>query len=513
LVISPTGEETSITSTNDSNNSSNDVGALDGEIAGIVTARDLLRFIHEHQLLSDGSTSERGPRYTVADVMTPKDKLVYCSPTDSVRRCREIMFQCKVRNLPVIGEGKGGRYELKGLVTMKMIADSSFSLAETGGKKGYIHNVTGRKGLPEGTKISEDVIKRAEKQRQLTALDMELGSYSLPHPFKRVDGGVAMNRRLFGAEELCMDDSVCEDAHFTLKVHEQTYMCVADGVGSWRQYGVDPRLYSHRLVENALKVVEADAHHREIMGQSPLERDMDAIHPLDVITDAWHLTSSEEVTGSSTICVATLDKKLNQLSYSNIGDCGLMVVRHIDSETAGYMRERQLPRYLRTNDLRIAYLSQQQLRSFNLPYQLGCSAGLPNYQGSFESPADADTASIPVMPGDIIVLATDGLFDNVDLDDIVKEISLWERKWFVPREGQQERELRYPSPAGDTSAVKELAEQLVLKARELSLDKQRDSPFAILAKENDILWGGGMPDDTTVIVARVVTPSPAAGGL
>jgi len=54
-----------------------------------------------------------------------------------------------------------------------------------------------------------------------------------------------------------------------------------------------------------------------------------------------------------------------------------------------------------------------------------------------------------------------------------------------------------------------LAEQLVLKARELSLDKQRDSPFAILAKENDILWGGGMPDDTTVIVARVVTPAPA----
>lgn len=67
---------------------------------------------------------------------------------------------------------------------------------------------------------------------------------------------------------------------------------------------------------------------------------------------------------------ATLDKKLNQLSYSNIGDCGLMVIRHIDSETAGYMRERQLPRHLRTNDLRIAYLSQQQLRSFNLPYQV-----------------------------------------------------------------------------------------------------------------------------------------------
>ena len=49
-----------------------------------------------------------------------------------------------------------------------------------------------------------------------------------------------------------------------------------------------------------------------------------------------------------------------------------------------------------------------------------------------------------------------------------------------------------------------LARALVLKARELSLDKRRDSPFAVLAKENDILWSGGMPDDTTVVVARVL---------
>ena len=34
--------------------------------------------------------------------------------------------------------------------------------------------------------------------------------------------------------------------------------------------------------------------------------------------------------------------------------------------------------------------------------------------------------------------------------------------------------------------------------------KNKDSPFALLAKENDIMWGGGMPDDTTVIVLRVI---------
>jgi protein phosphatase PTC7 len=44
-------------------------------------------------------------------------------------------------------------------------------------------------------------------------------------------------------------------------------------------------------------------------------------------------------------------------------------------------------------------------------------------------------------------------------------------------------------------------------AQELSLDNEIDSPFAILAKDNDICWGGGRPDDITVIVSRVIDPT------
>eukprot|EP01035_Chromulina_nebulosa_P024679 gene24679-32144_t len=77
-----------------------------GEIAGIITARDLLRFINNKNLLLNdndlGDHSSSG--YTVADVMTSREKLIYCSPTDTLRRCREIMFHRKVRNLPVIEE-------------------------------------------------------------------------------------------------------------------------------------------------------------------------------------------------------------------------------------------------------------------------------------------------------------------------------------------------------------------------------------------------------------------------
>ncbi|RHY30194.1 hypothetical protein DYB32_004551 [Aphanomyces invadans] len=47
-------------------------------------------------------------------------------------------------------------------------------------------------------------------------------------------------------------------------------------------------------------------------------------------------------------------------------------------------------------------------------------------------------------------------------------------------------------------------QKLVKRAYDLSLDRTIDSPFARLAKENDKMWGGGMPDDITIIVARVV---------
>ena len=45
--------------------------------------------------------------------------------------------------------------------------------------------------------------------------------------------------------------------------------------------------------------------------------------------------------------------------------------RHIGSAISGYMHNREQPRQERQSDLRIAYLSQQQIKSFNMPYQLG----------------------------------------------------------------------------------------------------------------------------------------------
>ena len=55
-----------------------------------------------------------------------------------------------------------------------------------------------------------------------------------------------------------------------------------------------------------------------------------------------------------------------------------------------------------------AFLQVQQHR-FNMPLQLACEELLPGADG----PADADVYEIDLEPGDVLVAATDGLFDNM----------------------------------------------------------------------------------------------------
>ena len=80
------------------------------------------------------------------------------------------------------------------------------------------------------------------------------------------------------------------------------------------------------------------------------------------------------------------------------------------------------------------------------------------------------------MAGDIVLLATDGLFDNLDLDEIVNEVNQWESKWFG--EGGH-GVLQLPSSQGQ-NALDDLAKSIVHKARELSLDTKVPPPTQYL---------------------------------
>jgi protein phosphatase PTC7 len=275
-----------------------------------------------------------------------------------------------------------------------------------------------------------------------------------------------------------------------------SYFGVADGVGSWREYDVDPREFSHKLMQECENILLEACHSKvKDQGGGKFRR---VIAPGEILSQAYERVKAENVIGSCTACVALFDNVRHQLHFSNLGDSGIIVLRHIDSEVAGSLkRDRVTPRTERTSDLRVAFVSQQQLFSFNHPYQIGWTGedlgGEPN---SFKSPRDSCTTSIHLRRGDIIVMATDGLFDNVDIDDIAKMGLDWENKRGFIRGGdvsgrEQRWEMGNSLTLLSAEQIGELASSFCDQARENSLDSTTDSPFAILAKENDIMWSGG----------------------
>ena len=312
----------------------------------------------------------------------------------------------------------------------------------------------------------------------------------------------------FGPHEFSTDPTLSEDAYFVKtvslpdeklnEIRDMTYVGVADGVGSWRSFNVDPRDFSHALMkecENVLEEASETAQRRKQDG----EKTRRGIRPGEVLAQAYDRVKEKNIIGSSTACVAVFDNIRHQLHFSNLGDSGIIVLRHIDSDVAGALkRNRKTPRTERKSDLQAVFVSQQQLHSFNHPFQLGWTGDelKDGEKTSFQSARSACTTSIHVRRGDVIIMATDGLFDNVDIDEIASVALEWEQQNGFSRGGDIDgREQRWVSGSSLTDLSYEqiptLAEVLVKKARENSLDSTTDSPFALLAKDNDIMWSGG----------------------
>lgn len=141
---------------------------------------------------------------------------------------------------------------------------------------------------------------------------------------------------------------------------------------------------------------------------------------------------------------------------ANLGDCGLMVIR---------------------NDV-IVFRSEEQQHSFNFPYQLGV--------GSSDMPEDAFTCKLIVQEGDIVIIGTDGLFDNVFDEEIVQAVKLI-------RNNQNPNKMD----------PKSISDALLARARETGESRNGDSPFSVKALQKGFFYQGGKMDDMTVLVALV----------
>eukprot|EP00755_Sulcionema_specki_P030616 Sspe_Gene.94784::Locus_67117_Transcript_1_1_Confidence_1.000_Length_1274::g.94784::m.94784/K17508/PTC7, PPTC7; protein phosphatase PTC7 len=179
-----------------------------------------------------------------------------------------------------------------------------------------------------------------------------------------------------------------EDSFFVADQNIHT-LGVADGVGGWRSAGVDPGIISRQLMHNC----------RELSNSK-------YILPHWLIAEAyWKIKYGEEVgAGSTTVCCVALrevvqEKQIHKLMLfsANLGDSGWVLIRK------GKIRE--------SSDI--------QTVGFNAPMQLAIipstmvDDSLINNQ-----PYEMGITSHEVHQGDVLVLATDGLWDNVDTEEI-----------------------------------------------------------------------------------------------
>lgn len=115
----------------------------------------------------------------------------------------------------------------------------------------------------------------------------------------------------------------------------------------------------------------------------------------------------------------------------------------------------------------IVHRSEEQQHYFNTPFQLSMPPPGHGENVLSDSPESADSFEFPVRNGDVILVATDGVFDNVPVKlllDTLKEV-----------EGEQ-----------DAIKLQMTANSIALMARSLSFDPEFMSPFSVNARRNNI---------------------------
>lgn len=278
-----------------------------------------------------------------------------------------------------------------------------------------------RRGARAATRSSSRLARRAYATATAT---FDVGSAYRPHP-RKVTG---------------------EDAHFSCSVGDGTVaLGVADGVGG----AADSAWYSAQLMS-----------HADALSQSGL------VDPHEILQQSWVLSRSQHaLDGRSTACVVVLSsdgRDAPVLRAANLGDSGFWVLRPRPAGRLG-----------------IAHKAKPQQHAFNCPFQLGWLDG-----HEINTPADAEVpAPLALQRGDVVVLATDGLWDALHALEIVEVVAGGLRR-------------------GETA--QQLATGLVDTAYELSLDPLRLSPVVeAMAREGLVARPREAQDDVTVVVGKV----------
>lgn len=172
----------------------------------------------------------------------------------------------------------------------------------------------------------------------------------------------------------------------------------------------------------------------------------------------------------------------------------------------------------------IHYFSNPQTHAFNTPFQLSivppkmlAMSRMFGGETLHDSPRDSNYSDHQVRHGDILIFATDGVWDNLSSLEMLKIISrqmLGFQAWVTSDNGTVvSKNLAHLSTPGgiakkghENSLQTLLAVNVVGEAKRASEDTRRDGPFAKELKKYypSERYHGGKVDDICVVVAVVV---------
>ena len=214
-------------------------------------------------------------------------------------------------------------------------------------------------------------------------------------------------------------------------------LAVADGVGGWESKGVNPRAFADQILIRTYEFIKS--------GEN---------NPFFALEAGFEMTNE---TGSSTVCIGKMTTD-GIFRVANIGDSGFLIIRNEE----------------------ILLQSSEHQHQFNFPYQLGRNkSGEPHGE---DRPSDAEIYQITLEEGDVVVMGSDGLLDNVWPKEILDYIN--------------------KQPKNPIA----LADGLASMAYHASQQDDNFVPFFQRAKEEGVQFAsyrGGKEDDITVLVGIV----------
>ena len=322
------------------------------------------------------------------------------------------------------------------------------------------------------------------------------------NPYNRLQTSQAVQRR-----KPAQRPESGQDAFFVSRIGNSSSVAlgVADGVGGWMDSGVDPADFSHGLCEY---MAAAAYEHGKSPAQDPQQPPppLGARHLMEVGYQAVRRDPGIPA-GGSTAVVGLLSPD-GELEVANLGDSGFIQLRLNGVHT----------------------YSEPQTHAFNTPYQLSVVPdSILKRMAAFgggqlcDEPRDAEVTRHSLRHGDVLVFASDGVWDNLFNQDILRLVSRAMRVTGAWQTSQKDagvgvadpqglRELTHPNESdvlgeGEVNFTLQslLATQIAGAAKTASVNRKLNGPFAKEVKRYYPRepWQGGKVDDICVIVVVV----------